>query len=415
VLTCASSAAAITPNDPGWSDGWGQQLVEMPKAWDLTTGSPDVVIAVVDTGIAGNLPDLQGALVQGWDFVQNDPIPQDTGRLPHGTLTATELVARGNNGVGIAGYCWRCKVMPLRASDTGDSFDGVITARAIYYAVAHGARIISMGFNDEGTAVANPDIAGAIASAAARNVLVIASAGNSGGSNLTHPAADPGAYSVAATDPWDNLWPWSTFGSWVSLAAPGCQLMEYPDGTSRLLCGTSAATPAVAGIAALMLSVNPGLTPPQVISALRATAVPIAGNGGGRVDAYRALLAVGAKAPPPPPPPPPPSVPAPPRPPRSSPAVSKMATRVQRGVLRRHRFTWIDVKAGRVTATLRSVKAKSCTVGLQSSTDAWLSAAHRRDAVSVAAKVPAGRYKVDVWCSTAQPRRFALALRAIFA
>ncbi|MDQ2909571.1 MAG: S8 family serine peptidase [Actinomycetota bacterium] len=277
--------------------------------------------------------------------------------------------------------------------------------------------MLSLGFSDEGTySYADPQVAAAIAYAAQRNVLVFASSGNTWSSSLTHPAADPGAYAVAGTDPSGTLYPWSAFGSWIGLAAPGCQLMEGPGPAYQEMCGNSTSTPAVAGIAALMLSVNPSLTPAQVVSALQATAAPVAGIGGGRVDAYRALLAVGGKPPPPPPPPPAPAAPAPPRPPRTPPRpASKQATRVQKGILRKHRFAWIDVKGGRVAATLRSVKAESCTVSLRSSTDVWLSALHHRNVVSMTAKVPAGRYKVDVWCSTPRPRPFALVLRAVFA
>jgi len=88
---------------------------------------------------------------------------------------------------------------------------------------------------------------------------------------------------------------------------------------------------------------------------------------------------------------------------------------VQRGVLRRHWLVKINVKAGRVAATLQSLKASSCTVSLRSSSDVWLSALHRRGVVAVAAYVPAGAYSVDVWCSASRPRRSALFVRAIFA
>src|SRR5207249_2673572 len=101
---------------------------------------------------------------------------------------------------------------------------------------------------------------------------------------------------------------------------------------------------------------------------------------GGRIDAYRALIAVGATPPPPPPPPP---TPAPPS--TRKPTRPKMATRVQRGVLRKHRFLWVNVQTGRVAATLKSIKANSCTVSIRSDTEVWLSANHRNQAVSVSA------------------------------
>jgi subtilisin family serine protease len=412
-LVCATSAAALTPNDPTWSKAWGQRLVEMPKAWDITTGDPNIIIGVIDTGVSTNIADLQGQLVPGWDFVDNDAVPQDT--FGHGTLTTSELVARGNNGKGITGYCWRCRVMPVRVNASGSNFDPTITATGIRWAVDHGARVLSLGFNDEGMFPSDPQVAAAISYASQRNVLVIASSGNSSQPNPTHPASDPGAYGVAGTDPSDLLYSWSTYGAWVPVAAPGCQIMMMQGDPGSEHCGNSTSTPAVAGIAALLLSYKPSLNPAQVMSALEATSTPIAGIGGGRVDAYRALQAIGAGPPPPPPPLPPPPVQAPPRPPRK-PAPPKVATHVQRGLLRKHRAVWINVARGRVAATLKSTKAKAktCTVSLSSDSDVWLSAEHRPGAVSLTAKVPTGRYKVDVWCGSPRASKFSLSLRATF-
>jgi thermitase len=418
-LACASPAAALTPNEASFAYAWGQKQVNMPRAWDITIGSPRVIIADVDTGVFSSLPDLRGALVPGWDFVDNDSTTED--RMGHGTVTATEMVARGNNGYGIAGYCWRCKLMPIRVSKNGLNFDPGLTAKGISWAVDHGARIISISFNDEGgSPVADPQVAAAIADAAQRNVLVVASSGNTGSPILTHPASDPGAYAVAGTNPFNNLYPWSTWGSWIHLAAPGCQLVDFPwKGGFDQVCGNSVSAPAIAGIAGLLLSVNPSLTPDQLVSALESTAVPVAGLGGGRVDAYRALLAVGGKLPARP-------APAPVQPP--SPAAAKelnrttplpaspgLTTRVLRGVLGSHRMITIKVAAGLVGATLRSSKATACTVSLRSNATVWVSASDTRNVVSVSATVDAGVYKVDVSCTTAQPRPFALALRAIFA
>jgi subtilisin family serine protease len=391
--------------------------VNMPLAWDITRGDPKVIIAIVDTGVLPTLADLQGALVPGWDFIANDWTRKDPGG--HGTLSATIAVGRGNNGRGVAGYCWRCRVMPVRVSTAGTTFDPVPTALGIRWAAEHGARVISIGFSDEGANTsADPQVAAAIAYAASRNVLVIASSGNTGNTLYTHPAADPGAYAVAGTDPFDALFPWSTFGPWVPLAAPGCQWGVWARQGVFNGCGSSASAPAVAGIAGLILSVNPSLTPAQVVSAMRDTAAPVAGIAGGRVDAYKALLAVGGKpAPPPPPPPPPPrevTVQSSRQRPRPT-AGPKITTRVQRGFLRSHWHVTIKVRPGRVGATLRSTKARSCTVSLRSGDEVWLSYARSHDVVSLAARVPAGSYGVDVWCKVRSPRRAALQLSALFA
>jgi len=386
----------------------------MPAAWDITTGDPSVVIGIVDTGSLTTVADLQGQLVPGWDFVTNSGAMQDTGG--HGTLSATIAVGKGNNGQGVAGYCWRCKVMPVRVASSGSAFDSGLAALGIRWAVDHGARIISIGWSDEGTyTVPEPRIASAIAYAAQHNVLVLASAGNTGATGPTHPAADPGAYAVAGTDPSDALYSWSTYGSWVGLAAPGCQWgywggdVSNPYGLMHA-CGSSTSAPALAGIAGLMLSVNPGLTPVQIVNALRSTAVPVPGITGGRVDAYRALIAVGGK---PPPPPPPPVQAQKPKPKPTGKTVPGM--RVQKGWLRMHWHMRVKVSKGKVSATLRSPKARSCTVSIKSSDDIWFAQGRkRRSVITLSARVPSGRYAVDVWCRVRKPRRSALQLRAFF-
>jgi subtilisin family serine protease len=387
----------------------------MPAAWDITKGDPNVVIAVVDTGVDPKVADLQGAFVPGWDFITNSATVQDTGG--HGTLSATIAVGRGNDGQGVAGYCWRCRLMPVRVSASGGGFDSYLSSLGIRWAVDHGARIITIGWSDEGTyPTPEPQIAAAIAYAAQHNVLVVTSSGNTGSTVLTHPASDPGAYAVASTDPSDALYSWSTFGSWIGLAAPGCQ-WGYWAGTGVMnKCGSSTSAPAVAGIAGLMLSVNPSLTPGQIIDALRQTAVPVAGIAGGRVNAYQALLAVGGKRPSPPPPPSRPRAPVRVQHPKPRPtAMLKPTTLVQKGFLRVHWHLAIKIQRGSVAATLRSPKAKSCTVSLKSRGDLWLSNRRKRDTVALAARVPAGRYSVDVWCSVHRPRRSDLQLRALFA
>ncbi len=152
----------------------------MPAAWDISKGDPSVVIAVVDTGVDPATPDLKNALVDGWDFIANGPTRVDPGG--HGTLGATIVAGRGNDGQGVAGYCWLCRVMPIRVSADGNAFDPYPASLGIRWAVDHGARIISLAFSDEGAStIANQQVAGAIAYASQRGVLVLASAGNTGG------------------------------------------------------------------------------------------------------------------------------------------------------------------------------------------------------------------------------------------
>jgi hypothetical protein len=307
--------------------------------------------------------------------------------------------------------------MPVRVSTSGSGFDSGLAALGVRWAVDHGARIISIGWSDEGTySVPEPQIAAAIAYAAQHNVLVFASAGNTGTTTPTHPAADFGAYAVAGTLPSDALFPWSALGSWIPLAAPGCEWGFWPGKGFIQACGSSTSAPAAAGIAGLLLSINPSLTPSQVVNALRNTSVPVPGINGGRIDAYRALLYVGGKPPAPRPPPPLPPPPTQIQKPKPKPTGKTMpGMRVQKGWLRMHWHLRINVRRGKVSATLRSPKARSCTVSIKSSDDLWFADGRkRRKVITLSARVPAGRYGVDVWCKVRKPRRSALQLRAFF-
>ncbi len=387
MLATAGSALANNPNDSNWDLSWPQARVKMPLAWDLATGSKRVIIAVVDSGINPNVKDLRGNLVPGRDFISGGYTKID--RDGHGTLVASIIAARGNNGSGIAGYCWTCKVMPVRVGD-GTVFDSGAAAQGIRWAADNGARVISLSFSEDAGSLPDPRVAAAVAYAAAKGALVLASAGNTYNSAYTFPAADPGAYAVAGTDRFDRLMPWSTRGSWIHLAAPGCQLALSKYGGAIRPCGTSVAAPAVAGIAGLMLSVNPSLSPEQIVSLLEKTAVPVAGIGGGRVNAYGALLAAGASA------------------------VLRAGGEPVR-LSRYLRGSWqlnLSVQGSRVAATLRSPKARSCALSLESPDSVWLASKRGGSAESLVAALQSGKYRLVVTCRSRQPRLASLTVRA---
>ncbi len=292
-------AADVQPNDPAWNDQWAQRKIGMPRAWESTTGDPGIVIALIDTGV-NTMPDLEGALVPGWDFVENDPFPQDT--ATHGTRVASVIAARGNNGIGMAGHCWGCRIMPVRVT-AGGAVDPERIARGIVWAVEHGARIINVSLTRTGSP--DPSEQEAVRYAIDRGVLVVASAGNTGSTALQYPAAYPGVLSVGGTDDVDELYFWSSRGPWVELTAPGCHMVIDPTIAPGTICGTSFTPGAVAGVAGLILSRNPSLTSHQVIAALRATAKPVTGIAYGRIDAAAALAWLGLAAAPSAPPAPP--------------------------------------------------------------------------------------------------------------
>ena len=378
---------AFTPNDSDWTLKWPQGRVQMSRAWDLTRGNKHVIVAVLDTGVNPNLRDLKGALVPGRDFISggNTKVDQDG----HGTLVSTIVAARGNNGTGVPGYCWSCRVMPVRIA-AGNLFDPDIAAQGIRWAVDHGARIISLSFSETLGSPSDPGLAAAIAYAAQQNVLVLTSSGNTGGTGYTYPAADPGAYAVAGTSKFDQLSTWTTRGSWIHLAAPGCQLALSSHGVGIEPCGSSVSAPAVAGIAGLMLSVNPSLTATQIVSILERTSKPVAGIAGGRVNAYAAIRAAAARA-----------------------ALSAGGKPV---LLRRFlRGGWhlgLAVQGKRVAATLRLSQARACSLSLESPDAVWLANTRKRSAESLVAQVSNGKYRLDVSCKLRHPRLVSLTVRA---
>lgn len=314
----------VVPDDPWyplqWHLGSSAAAVRAPLAWERSTGSANVVIAILDTGVdlthadlaykiwrnTGEVPlnglddDGDGWVddVNGWDFGDLDPDPNpdpvydavtgvDVGW--HGTFVAGLAAASTNNGTGVAGVAWGCRVMPLKVTDV----DGTIWLDAIVagfdYALAGGAKVInvSMGATDPAAA----DFFQALADeAAAGGAVVVASAGNAGTDTPTYPAACAGVLAVAATNASNNRASFSNWGPWVDLAAPGegvwsCIARNYAYDAWSLYCfaqywgfdgahaylwndGTSFAAPIVSGAAALVWSRFPQLTAAQVAQQL---------------------------------------------------------------------------------------------------------------------------------------------------
>jgi len=274
-----------SPDDTDWPQQDGLRVAGFPQAWDVTQGSSKIVVAVVDTGVDAKHPDLRGALVPGWDFIGNDADPSDD--HGHGTAVAGIIAARSNNHVVGAGICWRCLVMPIKVLDSTGSGDDTLIAAGIVWAVDHGARVINLSLGGPGSSV---ELANALAYANAKGVVVVAAAGNAGVTTQFYPAADPHAVSVAATTVTDRRYSWSNFGSWVRLAAPGCNVAPILGDGYGTFCGTSSATPVVAGLVALELSAQPAATASEVEDALVRAAVPLpAFVQYGRIDAGKTL------------------------------------------------------------------------------------------------------------------------------
>ena len=290
---------ALVPGDPyfaGWS--WPAMTSKLDAAWNVTLGSPTVTIAVVDTGVTP-LGDLAGALVPGVDLVDGSGSTADTNG--HGTAVASVIAARTDNGIGIAGVCGGCTIMPVRVFDATGSASTATVAAGITWAVDHGADVVNLSLSGSQDSRVLDE---AIAYATGHNVTVVVAAGNGGSSDAGHdgyPAASsPSAVRVGGVDRNGALFSWSNHGSWVDIAAPGSVAALLANGTVSLgVQGTSMAAPYVSGTVGLMLSDNARLSPADVKRILLATGTSTAGldvSSGRRLDAYAALVGAGYTA-----------------------------------------------------------------------------------------------------------------------
>jgi subtilisin family serine protease len=285
------------PNDAFWPSQWSPVKTHAPEAWSRTTGDPATVVAVVDTGVDSSHPDLAGRLAPGYDFVNGDAAPGDDNG--HGTAVAGVAAAAGDNHIGVAGYCWRCRVMPLKVLDANGGGFASDVSRAVVWATDQGARVINASL---GGPLEDASLAAAAQYAQSRGALIVAAAGNDSSSQLDYPAALPAVVSVGASNQADALYSFSNQGA--AVAAPAENTTTARGGGYERFLGTSSAAPVVSGIAGLVYSLVPSATPARVASALEQSAVPIEGVTFGRVDAQLALASL---LPPPPPPTPPPA------------------------------------------------------------------------------------------------------------
>ena len=322
---------SLIPNDPGFPDAWGLSAISAPAAWDVTTGSSSVAVAVIDSGIQASHPDLAPNVwsnpgeaangldddgngkvddLHGWNFVANNASPNDDNG--HGTHVAGTVGARGNDAYGVPGIAWNVQLMPLKAADRNGDLDGAAIANSLAYACGEGARIVNGSF-------AGPGFASTIKAVidGCPATLFVFAAGNEGSNNDVAPRY-PCAYDsanllcVAATDQADALAFFSNYGQTaVDLGAPGVDILSTYPGGWAFADGTSMAAPHVAGAAALLASHSPAYTAIELRNALLNGLDPVPGLVGrvayaGRLDANAALSAPTTPPAGPPPPPAPP-------------------------------------------------------------------------------------------------------------
>ncbi len=325
-----------TPDDTSFSDQWAHTLMDSQSAWDIETGDPGIVIAIIDTGVDWDHPDLAGNIwnntdedcnestdldgngyygdCRGYDFVDdtggqgcidddcdvedNDPMDD----MGHGTHCSGIAAAVTDNAAGVAGVCWGCKIMAVRAGfkhPSGGALRDDDIAQALEYAANNSADVISMSFGGPNASV----VKDAVDYAYSKGVVLVAASGNinTDSESSAYPAAYGNVIAVSATTNSDSKSSYSNYGYWVDVSAPGGEPTYQPssavlstmvDDTYASWAGTSMACPHVAGLAGLILSKNPSFTQSEVRKIITSATDPISTDkymGSGRIDMLRAL------------------------------------------------------------------------------------------------------------------------------
>jgi len=334
----------VSPSDAQYYKQWAMQNngnipftaskkgadIDMEKAWAIEQGDSNVIVAIIDTGVKWDHPDLKGRIwinyaevpgngidddangliddIQGWDFADKDNNPMDENG--HGTNIASIIGANANNTDGFAGMDWNCKLMNLKVMNQSNAFYSW-WVEAIYYAVDHGAHVLNMSLGGDTESQALTD---AVKYALSKNVVVVVSMGNNASNKVSYPSNVPGVIAVGSTDPDDTrseVFNWSVtsgsnFGPHISVVAPGSYIygLSYKNDTdyNTYFSGTSQSTAYVSGLAALLRAQLPEVSSVEIKSLIETTADDQVGSpaedkagkddyyGNGRINAYSALL-----------------------------------------------------------------------------------------------------------------------------
>ena len=274
-------------NDVYYARAWHLPTIQAPSAWDTSLGA-GVTIAILDSGVDGAHPDLQGKLVPGWNFFDRNANTSDV--YGHGTKVAGSAAAASNNATGVTGVAWNAKIMPVRISDTAGYAYYSTIAEGIYWAADNGAKVVNVSYAVHGSA----SVQTAANYLKTKGGLLINSAGNSGALDAT--LANNAMITVSATAIGDVRASWSSFGDYVDVSAPGAGIWTTVRGGGyAAVSGTSFSSPITAGVVALMMSANPALKPSELENILKTTSVDLGAAGAdrefgaGRINAAAAV------------------------------------------------------------------------------------------------------------------------------
>lgn len=310
----------LTPNDPSYNSStqWGLFQMNAAQAWDFTTGSSDVTVAIVDDAVETTHSDLSGVIwtnpnevpnngvdddgngyiddVNGFDVANSDNNPDPDNPISsydHGTHVAGIAGAETNNNNGVASIGHNITLIPVKSTNSATAvthgYEGIL------YAVAAGADVINMSWGGSGSSTTAQNI---INYASGEGIVLIAAAGNDNVSSVFYPAGYNNVISVASTTFGDSKSSFSNYGTWIDISAPGSAIYStIPGNGYGTKQGTSMASPQVAGLAGLMLSLNPSLSPADIESCILSTADNIDTQnpsyvgelGAGRINAQAAM------------------------------------------------------------------------------------------------------------------------------
>ena len=277
------------PNDSYFSRQWALIKIEGIQAWQITKGRPDIVIAVLDTGIDKDHEDLAGKVIAEVNFTDS---PTAGDLYGHGTHVAGIIAATADNGIGIAGLAPRCRLLNVKVADDQGVFLIPNAAKGIVWAVDHGANVINLSI---ASLQPSPELEKAIDYAWSKGVVVVAAGGTFVGAKLVYPAYYPNCIAVAVTDIDDYVVSWSSKGDWIDVAAPGKDIYStLPGNQYGTKSGSSMAAAHVSGLAGLLFTIESdnngnGFVNDEVREVIQSSGVSIGGFNKKRVDALKAV------------------------------------------------------------------------------------------------------------------------------
>ncbi|MFD1772927.1 S8 family peptidase [Paenibacillus rhizophilus] len=289
-----NTAEVVTPNDLLFSAyQWNLPAIETSRGWNLSKGSNKVTVAVVDTGVQADHPDLKGQLLPGYNAITPKGKPDDD--VGHGTHVCGIIGALVNNSEGVAGISWYNKILPVKVLDSSGAGTTYSVAEGIIWAADHGAKVINLSLGNYADSQFLHD---AIKYAYDRDVLLVSASGNDNTERPGYPAAYPEVLAVAATNASGERASFSNYGDYIDVSAPGESIAStYMGSQYAALSGTSMASPHAAALAGLVRSLNPDLSNKEVMDLMTKNTVDLGTPGHdkyfgwGQVDIYKTLQA----------------------------------------------------------------------------------------------------------------------------